>query len=93
MNVRRNQYITGAIGGIVALALILIPNWYAVHPTDAALTRPIGFEWIWSPPAPPIGFESMRVEHGSMGFIFAGIVILMTIAACCLVPRLGRMTS
>jgi hypothetical protein len=93
MNVRRDQYITGAIGGLVALALILFPNWYAVHPTDAALTRPIGIAWIWSPPAPPSGFETMQVEHSSMGFIFAGIVILITIAACSLLPRLGRMTG
>jgi hypothetical protein len=90
MNVRRNQYIIGAIGGIVALALILFPNWYAIHPTDAALIRLIGIAWIWSPPAPPSGFETMQVEHGNMGLIIAGIVILITVAACSLLPRLSR---
>ena len=93
MNVRNIQCVTIVIGGMVALALILFPNWYAVHPTDAALTYPIGNAWIWSPPAPPNGFENMRVEHGSVGFLLAGIVILITFAALWLEGRKERITS
>jgi fumarate reductase subunit D len=93
MNVRRSQCVTAAIGGIVALALILFPSWYAVHPKESALTYPIGIAWIWSPPAPPNGLETMRVEHGNTGFIFGGIVILITVAACWLQDRKKRAAS
>jgi hypothetical protein len=80
---RRIQFATGALGAIVALALILFPDWHGVYPSHPEFIYEIGFAWIGSPPPPPpIGFASMRVEHDGSGFIWAGTIILVTIAAC-----------
>ena len=70
------------IGAAIALALVLFPYWYVDLPTEPQLVRGIGFAWFRPPPPPLVGFETMRVEDDRTGLIAAGIVVLLTIAAC-----------
>jgi hypothetical protein len=77
MRLQRNQYIIAVCGAVVALALILFPEWNAVHPKDG-LTMGLGHAWILSPPARPDGFGGMRVEPTWSGNIFIAFVVLAT---------------
>jgi hypothetical protein len=46
--------IVGVVAIVVAL-LLLFPLWKAVHPSDPAMSRSLGFAWTFSPPLPPTG--------------------------------------
>jgi hypothetical protein len=83
MRLQRNQYIIAVFGAVVALALILFPEWNAAHPTDG-LTMGLGHAWILSPPAPPHGLGGMRVEPNWSGNIFIAFAILAAGCRCSL---------
>ena len=46
MKLQHNQYIIAACGVAVSLALVLFPEWNAVHPGDD-LTMSLGNVWIF----------------------------------------------
>jgi hypothetical protein len=76
MRLQRKQYIIAVCGAVAALALILFPDWSAVHPTDEGITVGLGHAWILSPPAPPYGLDRMRVEPSWSGNILIAFAAL-----------------
>lgn len=55
------------IGAVILLdaALVLVPDWVAVHPNDPNWKMPAGYSWLTSPPPPPKDFSMMYVRKGS----------------------------
>ena len=74
----RGQRGIAFLGAVIALSLILFPEWHAVHPTDPALSTSLGMAWVGAPPEPPRGFEQVNVVQSSQGAIGAVIVLLVT---------------
>jgi hypothetical protein len=74
MRLQRHQYIIAACVAVVALALILFPDWNAV--SAQGLTMGLGHAWILSPPVPPHDFSGMRVEPSWSYNIFIAFVVL-----------------
>ena len=66
------------LGAVIALSLILFPEWHAVHPTNPALSTSLGMAWAGSPPEAPLGFEQVNVVQSSLGAVGAVIVLLVT---------------
>jgi hypothetical protein len=62
---RRNRPIILIGGAILALLLVLFPQWNAVDPTTT-LVPPLGRAWITSPPPPPKGYKTLRVERSRL---------------------------
>jgi hypothetical protein len=75
MRLQRNQYFIAVCGAVVALTLILFPEWNAVFPREG-LTIGLGHAWILSPPAPPLGQGGMRVEPNWSDNIFIAFAVL-----------------
>jgi hypothetical protein len=73
-----NRAIVVPMGLILAALIVLFPEWYAVQPSDPTLTVSVGHAWILSPPPPPKGYETMRMERGNLGYLLAIIVLLVT---------------
>jgi hypothetical protein len=75
------------LGAIIALALVLFPDWNGVHPGDD-LTTPLGHAWFLSAPPPPEHFDGLRVERDWTENIWIAIGILI-VGICSLVlgPR------
>ncbi len=63
------------LGAIIALALILFPEWNAVHPGED-LTIPLGHGWISSPPPPPEHLSGLRLERSWSDNIFIAFAAL-----------------
>jgi hypothetical protein len=81
MNSRGVQAIIVAIGTVVALMIVMFPDWNAVHHSNSALTTPLGHAWMLSPPLPK-GLDSIRVELGSYWRILAISVIAVSVLLC-----------
>jgi hypothetical protein len=73
-----NRAIIVSMGVILAALFILFPEWIAVQPNNPSLTVSLGHAWLFSPPPPPKGFEMMRVERTSLGYLLAMIVLIAT---------------
>jgi hypothetical protein len=74
MSLGHRQGIIAAVGALALVILLLFPEWYAVHPVDAALNIPLGFSWILSPPSAPEHFGNMAVERSHLIFILVAVV-------------------
>ena len=83
---RRNRPIILIGGAILALLLVLFPQWNAVDPTTTLVT-PLGRAWITSPPPPPKGYKTLRVERSSLDYI---LPLLVLVAAGALYWAEGR---
>jgi hypothetical protein len=75
MSGRHELYVIAGLGAIIALALILFPEWDGVHPGDG-LSMPLGHAWISSPPLPPEHFTGLRVERSWSENIFIALGVL-----------------
>ena len=74
----RGQKGIAVLGAVIALSMILFPEWHAVHPTNPAQSVSLGMAWVGSPPEPPLGFEQGNVVQSSLGAVGAVIVLLVT---------------
>jgi hypothetical protein len=74
----RGQKGIAFLGAIIALSMILFPEWHAVHPTEPTRSVSLGMAWVGSPPEPPLGFEQGNVVQSSLGAVGAVIVLLVT---------------
>jgi hypothetical protein len=90
MNLRHRQPIIAAIGALVLVALFLFPEWYAVHPGNAALNIPLGFAWILSPPLPPEHFADMSVVASHLIFIVVAVAAVSVEGVCWLLGMFKR---
>jgi hypothetical protein len=66
--VGKGRHIILIVGAIIVALLLLFPSWKAVHPNDPNLATQLGFAWAFSPPPPPRGFATMRVERDSLTY-------------------------
>jgi hypothetical protein len=80
MKFQPDQYVIVLFGAVIALALFLFPEWIAVHPSNG-LTVPLGYGWIFSPPAAPENFTGMHVERNWFDNLFLAFVALTVGAA------------
>jgi hypothetical protein len=82
MKLTSAQWVVIAAGTALVIVLVLFPEWRAVHPGDANLSRSLGFGWILSPLPPPESFPNMRVERTSFTLLLAVIVAVASLAVC-----------
>jgi hypothetical protein len=72
------------IGAVILLdaALVLFPDWVAVHANDPTWTMSAGYSWLTSPPPPPKDFSLMHVRKGSAWIWDVIFVSVMGFLAC-----------
>jgi hypothetical protein len=75
MSRRHELCVIAGLGAIIAVALILFPEWDGIHVNDG-LTMPLGYAWILSPPVPPEHFTGLQVERNWSENIFIGFGVL-----------------
>jgi hypothetical protein len=83
---RRGQASIAVLGALIALSLIMFPEWQVVHPTNPPQTETLGIAWVGSPPTPPRGFEQkdvMQTPHSDIG----AVIVLLVTGALMLMAR------
>jgi hypothetical protein len=87
MKFHRDQYVIALYGAVIVLALVLFPEWIAVHPSTD-LTMSLGHGWILSPPTPLENAAGMQIERSWSGHLFpASIAVATAFALVAFYPR------